>query len=90
MQKYKIDFSEQVTITVEEAFADIIEKYGEPGCLLKGLRYGEGLTQAEFSKLLSITQANLSAMENGKRPIGRDMAKRIAKKFKLDYRLFLA
>ena len=56
---------------------------------LRGLRYREDLTQIEFAKAIGITQANLSAMENGSRPIGKDIAKRIAEHFEVDYRIFL-
>lgn len=77
------------TVSPEEVFGDLFEKYGKAGALLGGLRYSEGLTQREFAKILNITQANLSAMENGKRTIGKELAKRIEAKFKLDYRMFL-
>ena len=80
---------EDESLSVEEVFGDIINKYTEAGALLRGLRYREDLTQREFAAILNITQANLSAMENGKRNIGKELAKRIANKFKLDYRIFL-
>jgi transcriptional regulator with XRE-family HTH domain len=57
--------------------------------LLKGVRGRESLTQVEFAAKLGITQANLSKMENGRRPIGKAMAKRIGKMFRVDYRYFL-
>lgn len=76
-------------VSIEEAFSDLISKYGEKGALLRGLRSRESLTQAEFAKKLNINQSNLSAMEHGKRPIGKEMAKKIGKVFKTDYRLFL-
>lgn len=44
-------------------------------------------TESEDSE--NITQTNLSAMENGRRPIGKELAKRIAEKFQVDYRIFL-
>ena len=84
--KYRI---EEETFSIETAFSDLIEPNLEPGILLKGLRAREGLTQLQFSKAIKVTQANLSAMENNKRPMGKDMARRIAKKFKVNYRLFL-
>ena len=62
---------------------------GEPAVLLKGLRYREGLSQLEFAKKLNISQTNLSAMENGRRTIGKELAKKIAEIFKVNYRIFL-
>ena len=85
----KTNHKHEDNLSIEEAFSDLINKYGEAGSLLRGLRAREGLTQVEFAKKINITQANLSAMETGKRPIGKDIAMRISKKFKMDYRLFL-
>lgn len=56
---------------------------------LRGLRAREGLTQNAMGNLLGITQGNISQMEHGKRPIGKQIAKRLADLFKTDYRLFL-
>lgn len=76
-------------LSIREVFGDIIDERGDAGAVLKGLRHRENLTQAEFAKSLGIIQANLSAMETGKRAIGKELAKRIGGKFKLDYRIFL-
>lgn len=77
------------TEEVEALFEKLEKQYSKVGVMLKGLRYREDLTQVEFAKKLNVTQANLSNMENGRRPIGKEMAKRIAKIFRTDYRLFL-
>ena len=89
IKKYKVDSSDSEAVSVDEVFGDIIEKYGEPAVLLKGLRHKEGLSQIEFAKMIGVTQTNLSAMENERRAIGKEIAKRIAEKFGVDYRLFL-
>jgi transcriptional regulator with XRE-family HTH domain len=52
------------------------------------LRYKEDLTQIELTKKLNISQTNLSAMENGRRSVGKELAKRIAVLLGLDYRIF--
>lgn len=72
-----------------EAFKEEIEKYTEAGLALRGSRLKEGLTQKELGIVLGIGQNNISEMENGKRPIGKAMAKRLAGYFKTDYRIFL-
>jgi len=77
------------TTPTNVVFERIIKKYTKAGALLKGLRGREGLTQAAFAKKINVTQANLSKMENGKRPIGKAIAKRIEKAFGTDYRYFL-
>ena len=82
-------YPEGDTLSAEDVFGDLFKEHGKAGVLLAGLRHREGLTQREFAAILNITQTNLSAMENGKRNIGKELAKRIANKFKLDYRIFL-
>lgn len=70
-----------LSIDPSEAFSDIRAKYTRPGVLMQGIRHRAGKTQIEFAKLIGITQADLSKIENGKRPIGKTLAKRIAKKY---------
>lgn len=70
-------------------FDNLDKKHTKAGALLKGLRLREGLSQIEFAKKIKVTQANLSNMENGKRPIGKIIAKRIEKAFGTNYRYFL-
>ena len=68
--------------TPEEVFAEINAKYTKTGALLKAVRLREGLNQKDFAKLIKVTQGDLSKMEHGKRPIGKILVERIAKKFK--------
>jgi len=75
MERYKVTSDDQY-ISIDDLFSDLTQKSGESGVLLKGLRYREGLSQIEFAKKLNISQTNLSAMENGKRTIGKEFAKR--------------
>lgn len=60
-----------------------------PGTILRGLRHRENLTQAEFAKRVGIPRRHISEMENGKRPIGKMSARRIAGEFNTDPRVFL-
>lgn len=60
-----------------------------PGEALRGARAKEGLTQKALAARLGITQANLSQMEHGTRPIGKSMARRLAEALAVDYRVFL-
>jgi transcriptional regulator with XRE-family HTH domain len=57
--------------------------------MLRGCRYKKGITQLELAKALRVNQHHISEMENGKRPIGREMAKRLAEFFETNYRVFL-
>lgn len=66
-----------------------IEKHGESGVMIKGSRVKEGMTQAQLAKCLKIQQSHVSEMEHGSRSIGKNMAKKLAKIFNTDYRVFL-
>ena len=69
--------------------SESFEKYGEAGTMIRGGRTKEGLTQQELAVKLGITQGDLSKMEHSKRPIGKKMAKKLAKILRVDYRIFL-
>ena len=56
--------------------------------MLRGSRNKANLTQKQLAGLLNISQHHISEMENGKRSIGKGMAKRLATIFKMDYRIF--
>ncbi len=75
--------------SIKTLFEKLDKKFTKAGALLKGLRAREGLSQIEFAKKIDVTQANLSNMENGHRPIGKIIAKRIEKIFGINYRYFL-
>ena len=87
--KYKVKIESKTSIAAKDFFEPYEKKYTKPGLLLRGLRIREGLTQEKFAKKIKLTQANLSHMENGRRTIGRIIAKRIQKAFHVDYKIFL-
>ena len=60
-----------------------------PTMCLRGLRTREGLTQAELAEKLGVKQHHISEMENGKRPIGAEMAHRLEETFGTPYKAFL-
>ncbi len=49
----------------------------------------EGLTQARLAEKINIKPHHVSEMENGKRPIGKEMAKRLAGALNTEYKVFL-
>lgn len=77
------------TISADDYVASVFGDRSRPSVYLSGLRYREDLTQKELGELINVKQANISLMERGLRPIGKDIAKRLAKVFKTDYRIFL-
>jgi len=65
-----------------------ISKFSEPGVMLRGCRYKKKITQVQLSEAFGVQQNHISEMENGKRPICKEMAKRFAEFFKKDYRIY--
>ena len=76
--------AEDESLSLEEVFPDLHQ-----GSAIRGLRLREGLTQEQLAHLLGVKRPNLSEMESGKRPIGKNMAKRLAQVLKTDYKVFL-
>lgn len=72
-----------------QALKNVLSKHGEPAAMVRGSRIKDSITQAELARRLGIPQQHISEMENGKRPIGKAMAKRLARVFRTDYRVFL-
>jgi DNA-binding transcriptional regulator YiaG len=94
ISKYVVDerpqrIEKKKTESLKTIFAKLDEKYTKAGSLLKGLRLREGLSQVKFAEKINVTQANLSNMENGRRSIGKNIAKRIEQIFGTNYRYFL-
>ena len=71
--------------TVEEVFPEGIK----PGEVLSGARFREGLTQAQLATMIGAKPSHISEMEHGKRPIGKEMAKRLGKALNFGYKAFL-
>jgi DNA-binding XRE family transcriptional regulator len=76
------------SIPWREAFPEYADS-DLPGVSLRGARYKEGLTQRELSSLTGIPQRHISEMENNKRPIGKEIAKRLGKSLNVGYKVFL-
>lgn len=75
-------------ISWQELFPEL---EGEPkySIALRGARNKEGLTQVELAEKTGIPQGHISSMENGKKEIGKERAKRLAEVLNIDYRVFL-
>jgi ribosome-binding protein aMBF1 (putative translation factor) len=80
-------YGESESISWEELAKDDIAKYGKGGIVLRGARYREGISQKELAKRTSISQENISKMENGRRIIGEKVAKKLAKVLRIDFEL---
>lgn len=79
------DFEADRLYSIEEVFPEGIQ----PHDVLRGLRYRESLTQVQLANLIGVKPSHISEMEHGKRPIGKDMAKRLARALNVGYKVFL-
>jgi DNA-binding XRE family transcriptional regulator len=59
------------------------------GHSLRGARSREEVSQRQLARLTGVSVQNISAMEHGRRPIGKEMAKRLAAVLNTDWRLLL-
>ena len=75
------------TIDYREAFPEFAGK--EPQIAIKAYRTREGLTQDQLAKLAGIPRRHISDMENGRRQIGKENARKLAQALNTDYRMFL-
>lgn len=80
---------EEKSVSWREAFQEGIEQFSEIGLMLKGGRHKAGLTQKALADQIGVKPHHISEMEHGKRPIGKNMAHKLAKIFGIDYRVFL-
>lgn len=74
---------------VDDIFPDLRDPEKRRFIVFRSIRSKTGLTQEELAKRLGISQADVSKIEHGKRTIGKALAKKIEKEFKIDYRRFL-
>ena len=76
--------TQEKTYGVRDVFPDL-----GPQDALKGARNMAGFTQQELGDKIGVAKSNISEMERGKRGIGKDVAKRLARVLDTDYRVFL-
>ncbi len=77
------------SVLLREPGKEIGDYADTPGFSLRFYRKRLDLTQAELAKETNIRQTHLSEMENNKRPIGKTLAKKLAKTLNFDYRKLL-
>lgn len=85
MEKYSEEDSIHWTVVAKKD----IEQHGQAGMVLRGARFRENMSQKELAKRSGVSQENISRIENGKRPVGEKVAKKLAKPLKINYRLLI-
>lgn len=76
-------------IPAKEVFPDLKDPKKRIASCLRGARYREEMTQKQLAKKLKILPHHISEMENGKRSISKEMAKKLAVVLKCNYKVFL-
>ena len=85
-----VRYAEQLEQSESVPWREVASRRGSvSSSVLRGARSRAGFTQTRLSELSGIPQRHLSEMERGKRPIGRETARKLAAALDLDYRLFL-
>ncbi|MFA6011952.1 MAG: helix-turn-helix transcriptional regulator [Desulfobacteraceae bacterium] len=74
-------------VDYREAFPEYKGKENQTA--LRAYRLREGLTQVQIADLAGIPRRHISDMENGRRPIGKENAKKLADVLNTDYRMLL-
>ncbi|MDP3427514.1 MAG: helix-turn-helix transcriptional regulator [Humidesulfovibrio sp.] len=69
--------------------ADLVFPQSTPGTVLRGARGLRGMTQATLAAAIGVHVPNISEMERGARPIGKEMAKRLGKALDMPWKSFL-
>lgn len=83
-----VEAGEDRNYSVAEVFPEYIGK--EHQVALRAYRTRENFTQKQLAELTGIPQHHLSEMENGKRGIGKERARKLADALNVsDYRVFL-
>ena len=83
------DDEELVDVTTTDWYR-ATKKGISPGDVLRTYRENAGLTQTALGqKIGGVPRQHISNMENGKRPIGKESAKKLAAALRVDYRVFL-
>ncbi|WP_243372241.1 helix-turn-helix transcriptional regulator [Geotalea sp. SG265] len=82
-----IQARDEKIFSIVETFPEYLGKGQEVA--LRAYRNREGLTQKRLAEMTGIPQHHISEMENGKRGIGKERAKKLAEALNCDYRRLL-
>jgi predicted transcriptional regulator len=86
--------ADAVAMAIKEALepnvpADRVFPDSTPGKVLRGARGLKEMTQAQLAKSTGVRPAHISDMENGRRPIGKEMARKLGLALDFPYKAFL-
>lgn len=76
-------------VSAMEALGEFVEMEKLPGITLRVHRENANLTQKDLAEKLGVKQHHISEMEHSKRPVGKELAKKIAAVLHTGYREYL-
>jgi DNA-binding XRE family transcriptional regulator len=87
------DFAARDRIPAEELITELKQEFGDyyrsPGYYLRAYRHRADLTQAQLAGKAGIHQHHISEMEHNRRPMGKALARKLAKILNCEYQRFL-
>ena len=72
-----------------EAMADYIGDSSDSAILIRNYRKEKKLSQVKLAKLVDVDQSLISKIENSEMDVSKKLARKLAKIFDVDYRIFL-
>jgi DNA-binding XRE family transcriptional regulator len=85
----KRDQDDEGSIDAFDLYPDLKDPVKRAAIVFQGIRTRLGLTQKEMGEKLGLHQTDVSKIEKAERTIGKKLATRIGKTFKIDYKRFL-
>jgi DNA-binding XRE family transcriptional regulator len=82
-----LEADQEGSFSIAEVFPEYVGR--EQIVALRAYRNREGLTQKNLSELTGVPQHHISEIENGKRSLGKERAKKLAEVLHCDYRQLL-
>ena len=78
------DEADDGSVSLEDVFPDL-----HAGSAIRGLRHREEMTQTQLAEKIGFSSRHISEMENGRRRIDKETAKRLAEALNTTYKVFL-
>ena len=83
------EYESEKTMPWRNVLGDFINQTGQQAVVLRASRREKRMSQKELARILEVDQSFISKIENGTKSINRSLAKKLAKIFDTDYKLFL-
>lgn len=83
------EYESKRSVPWKEVLGDFINETSQQAVVLKASRREKNISQKQLAKILKVDQSFISKIETGTKSISKSFAKKLAKTFNTDYRIFL-